>query len=78
MGILNNAEKQITTMVGDEELNTRCGNATAVAAVEAPKNFSMGIVGPFTLAAVNGAVRNGGLLGMGLLVVLVSGGVVLV
>lgn len=35
----------------NQQLNAQCGNLTAVARAQAPKNFSMGIIGPFHVGA---------------------------
>ena len=52
-GILDNATAFFTNLhlINDTGLNDACGNLSAIAIAEAPKNFSEGIVGPFNIGA---------------------------
>ena len=74
-GILDSATKKFKdlNLINDTALNTQCGNLTAVAIDQAPKNFSMGIVGPFTFK-VNEGIRNGRGMGVALLVAVATVG----
>jgi hypothetical protein len=58
--LLNDAAAQWTNehLINDTTLNAACGNLSAIALQEAPKNFSQGIVGGFTIGA--GARLGGG------------------
>ncbi|RDL34668.1 Uncharacterized protein BP5553_07796 [Venustampulla echinocandica] len=50
----------------DTAVNAQCGNLSTLAVVEAEKNFTMGIVGPFTIKkTTNAGVRVGGDGGLG-------------
>jgi hypothetical protein len=51
--ILDTAMMQFMSLnlVNDTATNQECGNLTAVAATEAPKNFTLGVVGPFQVPA---------------------------
>lgn len=46
-----------TDMKMDPELNQRCGNLSTIALAEVGRNFTNGIVGPFTIKVVNAGGR---------------------
>ena len=50
--LLTNAQNQFVqlNLINDTALNQTCGNLTAIAIAEAPKNFSKGIIGPFSIS----------------------------
>ncbi|KAF2645530.1 hypothetical protein P280DRAFT_390002 [Massarina eburnea CBS 473.64] len=48
--MLNDAQAKLPALTVNAELNSQCGNLTTLALTEAEKNFTNGIVGPFTTA----------------------------
>jgi hypothetical protein len=55
--ILDGASKKLPDMKFNKLLNDECGNLTTLAKQDAATNFTNGIVGPFTIKAINAGVK---------------------
>jgi basic membrane lipoprotein Med (substrate-binding protein (PBP1-ABC) superfamily) len=77
--ILDGATKKLPTVKFDKALNDNCGNLTTLAVKEAEVNFTMGIVGGFTMKkAKSAAARMGSEVGtVGMVVLMVGAGLLL-
>lgn len=57
--MLNAAQAKLPALTADTQLNSQCGNLTAVALAEAEKNFTQGIVAQFTTEGLPVGIKAG-------------------